>query len=101
MEKFRQQDHLQFHARSILHKLGRIQKQELFKNQHRSQYQTLTRRELEIIGLLYEGLNSSDISEALFISQSTVKQHRKNINRKLEVKSVARLFHYALAFDIV
>lgn len=42
----------------------------------------LTKRELEILSLIQEGVNSVDISKKLFISKHTIDTHRKNILRK-------------------
>lgn len=42
----------------------------------------LTKRELEILNLVQEGVNSIDISKKLFISKHTIDTHRKNILRK-------------------
>lgn len=83
------------------HKFHRIFRQESFKNQNMFLFEKLTRREREILRYLTEGFNNPQIAERLFISRSTVEQHRKNINRKLRIKNFAQLFQYALAFDIV
>jgi DNA-binding CsgD family transcriptional regulator len=47
----------------------------------------LTKRELEVIQLLCEGLPNKEISERLFVSEHTVKDHLKNIMGKLGVSS--------------
>jgi DNA-binding CsgD family transcriptional regulator len=47
----------------------------------------LTKRELEVLGLICEGLANRDISERLFISEYTVKDHIKNIMKKMGVGS--------------
>lgn len=55
----------------------------------------LTRREVEVLGLVREGLRNKDIATRLFISLSTVKRHIANIYAKLGVThrtaAVARL----------
>ena len=86
---------------SVIHKLKRIEKQNMFRHNHLFQFDTLTKRELEIIRLLVVGFNNPKISQKLFISRNTVEQHRKNINRKLETKTFSELFQYALAFDLL
>ena len=45
----------------------------------------LSKREMDIMELLQEGANISDIANRLFISQNTVKRHLQNIYRKLDV----------------
>lgn len=49
----------------------------------------LTEREIEILVHIANEKTSSEIADALFISISTVENHRKNIFRKLGVKNVA------------
>ncbi|MEO1053470.1 MAG: helix-turn-helix transcriptional regulator [Bacteroidota bacterium] len=86
---------------SKLHKLNRIRRQEEFRLENNSRFASLTRREKEIMQMLAEGKNNREIALELFISRNTVDQHRKNIKRKLEVKSFVQLFQYALAFDLI
>lgn len=50
-----------------------------------------TKRELEIIKLLAQGLSTKDISEKLFISPKTVLTHRKNILNKSDLKNTTEL----------
>jgi tetratricopeptide (TPR) repeat protein/DNA-binding CsgD family transcriptional regulator len=51
----------------------------------------VTVREAEIIRLLLEGKGNKDITEALFISDHTVKNHIHNIYRKLGIKNRLQL----------
>jgi DNA-binding NarL/FixJ family response regulator len=55
----------------------------------------LTRREKEIIHLLYEGLTGPQIAERLFLSPYTVETHRKNLLQKLNVSSTQLMLRYA------
>ena len=47
----------------------------------------ISRREQEIIEKICEGLTNQQISEMLFISLQTVKDHSHNIYKKLGVKN--------------
>ena len=47
----------------------------------------LTRRELEVLGLMATGMKNREISAALSITQGTVKIHVHNILSKLDVNS--------------
>ena len=56
----------------------------------------LTPREREVIQLIAEGHTSKSIAEQLCISGRTVEAHRREIMRKLNVKSVAELTKFAV-----
>lgn len=51
----------------------------------------LSSREKQIIKLIFQGKGNREMAEDLFISELTIKTHRKNIYTKLEVKNVAEL----------
>ena len=46
----------------------------------------LSRREMEILGLLAQGHSNQEIAAKLFVSLSTVKTHIQNLFEKLDVK---------------
>jgi two-component system response regulator DegU len=48
---------------------------------------TLTRREMEILRLVAEGLTNEEIGKKIFISEKTVKTHLTNIFDKLKVNN--------------
>jgi DNA-binding NarL/FixJ family response regulator len=51
----------------------------------------LSKREKEIISLISLGKTSKEIASMLFLSELTIKTHRKNISEKLGTKNVASL----------
>ncbi len=55
----------------------------------------LTKRELEVLGLISQALSNKEIAKELFISDQTVSVHRKNIMRKLGVSNTAGLIKVA------
>jgi two-component system response regulator NreC len=61
----------------------------------------LTPRELEILGLLADGLMNPEIAEKLVLSVRTVETHRANIQRKTNAKTRAELIAYAREHDLV
>ncbi len=61
----------------------------------------LTKREIEVIKLIAEGLTSQDIADKLFISPRTVDTHRRNLLQKLNVKNTAELIKFAIKHNIV
>lgn len=54
----------------------------------------LTHREKEVISLFANGLSNKEVSEKLFVSTFTIETHKKNIYKKLNIKSVAELVSY-------
>lgn len=61
----------------------------------------LTDREIEVLKLLKEGLNNSEISEMLFISIHTVKAHLESIYNKLNVHNRVQAVVFALKNNII
>ena len=61
----------------------------------------LTRREKEVLRLLFEGMTSQDIANKLFISSHTVDSHRKNLLSKFNAKNTTSLLREAGKMGIV
>ena len=60
----------------------------------------LSPREKTIVKLLVEGKTPKEIADLLYISVFTVRRHRENILRKLNLKNLADLIRYALSRGI-
>ena len=56
---------------------------------------TLTEREREVVRLIAEGLTNREIGQAIFVSESTVKFHVRNVMRKLDVHHRAEVAYAA------
>ena len=67
----------------------------------REAYQSLTRREREILFLVLEGLQNSEIADRLVISPRTVETHRSNMMRKLNIKGQAALMRFAVQQGLI
>lgn len=63
--------------------------------------QPLGRREREVLRLIAEGARSSEIAAQLHITVATVEVHRRNIVRKLGLRTVAELTKHAIREGIV
>lgn len=62
---------------------------------------TLTRREVEVLGLIAAGHTNTEIADQLFLSVRTVETHRTHIQRKTGRSTRAELFAYAHAHGLV
>lgn len=60
-------------------------------NQYLADLDVLTKREKEVLKCIGEGFSSKQISDRLFISNSTVETHRRHLLEKLKVKNSAEL----------
>lgn len=63
--------------------------------------QQLARREREVLRLIAEGVRSPEIASQLHITVATVEVHRRNIMRKLGLRSVAELTKHAIREGII
>lgn len=61
----------------------------------------LSERELDVIRLLTEGLTSPEIADKLFISEHTVRTHRKNILHKMKFSNTSQLIQFATTNQLV
>ncbi len=57
---------------------------------------SLSDREEQVVGLVAQGLSTKSIAERLCLSPHTINTHRKNINKKLGIKSPAELIIFAV-----
>jgi DNA-binding NarL/FixJ family response regulator len=62
---------------------------------------SITARELEILNLIGQEKSGKEISELLFISTNTVETHRKNLMKKLNVKSSIGLVLFATKHNLI
>lgn len=61
----------------------------------------LSKREMEVVQGVWDGLTAKEIGQRLGISDKTVKQHRFNIHQKWGVTNVAQLIRRALQEGLV
>jgi len=66
------------------------------EERHRSLLPSLTDRELDVLKLVAKGLSNREISEELYISENTVKNHVRNILEKLHLHSRMEAVVYAM-----
>ena len=61
----------------------------------------LTKRELEVLQLIAEGLTDQEIADKLFLSMRTVNWHRANLIAKTGSKNTVNLITYAIKNKLV
>ena len=61
----------------------------------------LSKRELEILGLLAQGHSNQEIAAKLFVSLSTVKTHIQNLFEKLDVKRRIQAVEKARSLNLI
>lgn len=86
---------------NITHKLDRLLKESNFFKTNYAKYNTLTKRELEVLKLMANSKSVPEIAEILFVSLHTIESHRKNIKKKLLIKTSNDLREYILAFNLL
>jgi len=64
-------------------------------------YELLTTRERETLHLLAEGKSNKDIAALLKLSLFTVETHRRNLQEKLNLHSLAELILYAVRKGVI
>ncbi len=70
-------------------------------NQHEVTRLNLSRRELEVLQLMAEGLSNHEISERLFVSLNTIKTHSSKLFEKMEVKRRTQAIEMAKRLCII
>jgi DNA-binding NarL/FixJ family response regulator len=82
------------------HKPGMLDERSYFFDDFLKKFK-LTRREVDIIRLVCREFSSKQIAAELHLSEFTVNTHRKNIQRKLNVKNVAGMVAFAKEHQLV
>jgi DNA-binding NarL/FixJ family response regulator len=75
--------------------------QNVTRKKQREDQIKLTKREVEIIKLIAEGLTSQEMANKLFISPRTVETHRANLMKKIGVKNAIELVKKAEQLDLL
>lgn len=85
----------------LAQKAQRVLDENNFLKQNQHLFQSLTKREIELLRLFAKGFTNEAIAQQLFISEDTVATHRKNIKRKLACKTTYDCTYFAQAFNLI
>lgn len=89
--------HLMEKVMTRFHELAKGQTQ-VTKNEIMGQ---LTKRELEVLQCIVDGMSNKEIAGVLFISEKTVKNHITNLFRKIDVSDRTQAAVYAVQHGLV
>lgn len=64
-------------------------------------YDTLSKREKELLPLIALGYNNKEIAQRLYISVKTVEVHKANIRKKLQLANQAELLQYSHKYHLI
>jgi len=70
-------------------------------NQYELDRLNLSRRELEVLQLMAQGLSNQEISARLFVSLNTIKTHSSKLFEKMEVKRRTQAVEMAKRLSII
>lgn len=78
-----------------------LEASEMVKKNQGDDRPVLTRREIEVLQLIAEGLTNAEMAEKLFVSVTTIDTHRKNLLAKFNAKNTAALVWAAAQMKFV
>ena len=76
--------------------MNQFKRKEIIK---RGRYSDISEREFSILKLISDGFSNFEISKKLNISEYTVKNHRNNLLKKMQVKNTAQMIKKACTND--
>jgi DNA-binding NarL/FixJ family response regulator len=77
----------------VIEELGRLSKA---PGEHHPSAESLSEREMEVLGLVADGRSNREIAKRLYITEGTVKNHISNILRKLGFRDRTQAALYAV-----
>lgn len=85
----------------ICQKADKIVYEREFIKLNEKKFNSLGKREIEVLKEVALGKSSVEISKDLFLSVETVKSHRKSIKKKLNIQSPYEYMVYANSYNLV
>lgn len=85
----------------LAEKAERLMEENLLLKDNYQRYASLTAREKELLQYIASGVKTAEISDRVYISEKTLNTHRRNIKKKLGVKSHYDMIKLAQAFNLV
>lgn len=73
----------------------------IINSKNKTTFDTLSKREVEILELISKEFNTKEIAEKLFLSERTVDGHRRNMMDKTKTKNVIGLIMWGIKNEIL
>lgn len=70
-------------------------------NERKIEELSLTPRELEVLGLMAQGLSNKEIADRIFVSENTVKTHSSRVFDKLDARRRTQAVQKAKDFGLI
>jgi DNA-binding NarL/FixJ family response regulator len=86
-------------AYALISRAGSVAESPLENNQ--KQPGDLSKREIEVLRLIADGLTAAQIADKLFTSKRTIESHRQNLLEKTQSKNTAALVRYAASVGLI
>ncbi len=77
-----------------------FQKSRIFESKSHDEA-NLTKREVEVLGLICKEMSVKEISEELHLSEQTILTHRKHLMKKIKAKNSVSLVRFAIQNQLV
>lgn len=85
----------------IASKAQRLVEENNFLRHNNALFNSLTRREKEVLGLMASGMSAVQIAKKLHIAELTAATHRRNIKNKINAGNNYDITRFAQAFDLI
>ncbi len=85
----------------ITDKVNRLLEEKNFRRRNKAVFESLTKREKEILQQVALGKNTPEIASTAHLSEKTINTHRKNLRKKLKIQSHYDINMFAQAFDLI
>lgn len=78
-----------------------LEASEMLKRKEKDEKPLLTRREIEVLQLIADGMTNGEMAQQLFVSITTIDTHRKHLLSKFNAKNTAALIRLATQMKFV
>lgn len=86
---------------NIATKVERLLHENNFLRKNGELFASLTKREKQILGMMAQDKTSIEMAEQLFLSEDTIKTHRRNIKKKINAHNQYDIIRFAQAFELI